>query len=310
MSIEDQYAAGSPLSVGLLTTFLNEAPIGTFKIDVLRRDRLHEPLVVDRVDFAALVDGDHRAVDDLLERRILAPQHDAVGFDRKRVRRDLIGARRFRGSHHAVEKDVVHHEGRRPIGFDHQEGLGMILGVEDIHPEILLRVDLGDLLDVGRARGRHDGLALEVIDRLEADGFLRHEPVGGDEMRDRERHLLLPLEIVRGRAAFQIDRSVGDQRNAHRRCHRVEVHLELVQPQLLLHGVDDPVAEVHGVADGLLLVVVIGKRNREFAVGERDRAGLLDFLQRSFQRRRGWIRLCRDRRRNGGAERDEGRCRP
>jgi hypothetical protein len=32
MSIEDQYAAGSPLSVGLLTTFLKEAPIGRFKL--------------------------------------------------------------------------------------------------------------------------------------------------------------------------------------------------------------------------------------------------------------------------------------
>ena len=32
VSIAYQYAAGSPLSVGLPTTFLNAAPIGTFKL--------------------------------------------------------------------------------------------------------------------------------------------------------------------------------------------------------------------------------------------------------------------------------------
>src|SRR5262245_61670068 len=51
------------------------------QIDVLGRDRLREPLVVDRVDLAAFVYGDHRTVDDLLEGRIVAPQHDGVGLD-------------------------------------------------------------------------------------------------------------------------------------------------------------------------------------------------------------------------------------
>ena len=40
-------------------------------------------------------------------------------------------------------------------------------------------------------------------------------------------------------------------------------------------------AEVHGVADGLLLVVVVGERHRGLAVAERDRAGVLDLLERA-----------------------------
>ena len=52
----------------------------------------------------------------------------------------------------------------------------MILGVQNIHSEIPLRVDLDDLLDVGRARGRHHGLPLEIIDRFQVvRRFLGHE---------------------------------------------------------------------------------------------------------------------------------------
>src|SRR5437879_7715007 len=46
---------------------------------------LEEPLVVDRIDLAALVDRGHGAVDHFLERRIVAPQHDPVRLDRQRV---------------------------------------------------------------------------------------------------------------------------------------------------------------------------------------------------------------------------------
>src|SRR5262245_35160886 len=42
------------------------------EIDALGRDRLEEPLVVDRVDLAALVDVAHGAIDHLLEGRIVA----------------------------------------------------------------------------------------------------------------------------------------------------------------------------------------------------------------------------------------------
>jgi hypothetical protein len=84
-----------------------------------------------------------------------------------------------------------------------------------------LRVDLRDLLDVGRAGSRDDGLAFEVIDRLELRRKLRDEAVGGDKMRDGEGYLLLAVEIVGGGAAFEINRAICHQRNARRRGDRI-----------------------------------------------------------------------------------------
>src|SRR5262245_43503362 len=57
---------------GIADDLLERSTHRHVQVDVLRRDRLHEPLVVDRVDLAALVDGDHRTVDDLLEARVVA----------------------------------------------------------------------------------------------------------------------------------------------------------------------------------------------------------------------------------------------
>ena len=111
----------------------------------------------------------------------------------------------------------------------------MILGGQDVEVEPLLRADLGDLLDVGGARRRHDGLALEIVDGLQVGGLLRHEAVGGDEMGDGEGDLLLPLEIVGGRAAFEIDGAVGHQRDARGRGDRIELGVELVELELALH---------------------------------------------------------------------------
>ena len=55
----------------------------------------------------------------------------------------------------------------------------------------------------------------------------------------------------------------------------------LSELEVRLHRIDDLVAEVHGVADDLLLVVIVGERNRGFAVADCDRAGILDFLERA-----------------------------
>ena len=46
-------------------------------------------------------------------------------------------------------------------------------------------------------------------------------------------------------------------------------------------------AEVHRVADGLLVVVVVGERNRRVAVADGDGAALLDLLDGLGIRRRG-----------------------
>jgi hypothetical protein len=55
-------------------------------------------------------------------------------------------------------------------------------------------------------------------------------------------------------------------------------------PQLGLDRIDDFQAQVHGIADRPLLVVVIGKRDRGVAVADRDRAAVLDFRERAFLR--------------------------
>src|SRR6202011_6158980 len=83
-----------------------------------------------------------------------------------------------------------------------------------------------------------------------------------------------------GRTAFEVDGTVGQQWNAGRRRHRIKLDLELVEIELLFHGVDDLVTDVNRKADRLLTVVQIGKRNRRVAVAKGDRAGFLDVLQR------------------------------
>ena len=95
-------------------------------------------------------------------------------------------------------------------GLHHLEGLGVAVGRDDVHAEVLRGVDLGDLLDVGRARGRDDRLALEVVERLDVRRLLGDPAVGGHEVRDREADLLLALEVVGGRAALEVDGAVGD----------------------------------------------------------------------------------------------------
>ena len=60
----------------------------------------------------------------------------------------------------------------------------------------------------------------------------------------------------------------------------VRFDLELVELELLLHGVDDFVTDVHRKPDRLLVVVQIGKWNRRVAIAKGDRAGFLDFPQR------------------------------
>src|SRR5262249_4107315 len=150
------------------------------------------------------------------------------------------------------------------------------------------------------------GLAAQVVYRLQVCRFLRDETVGGDEVRDREPNLLLPFGIVGGRAAFEVDGAIRDQRNAGSRGDRIELDLQLVELELALHRVDDPVAEIHRIADDLLLVVVIGERHGRFAMSQRDRAGVLDLLERAGEflgeRRSGGQRCRRKRRKQGYAQ--------
>src|SRR5262249_37078702 len=52
------------------------------EIDVPWRNRLQEPLIVDLVDLAALVDTGHGVIDHFLEGRVVLAQHDAVRLNR------------------------------------------------------------------------------------------------------------------------------------------------------------------------------------------------------------------------------------
>ena len=66
----------------------------------------------------------------------------------------------------------------------------------------------------GRAGRERNGLAVEVVDRLDA---ARLPDSCGDlnaEVAHREGSFLLALQRIRGRAAFDVDGTVLDERNA------------------------------------------------------------------------------------------------
>src|SRR5262245_19333379 len=100
-------------------------------------------------------------------------------------------------------------------------------------------------------------------------------------MRDRERHLLLSLEIIGGRTAFEVHGAVRDQRDTRRRSDRVELGFERGEFERAFHPIDDARAQIHGIAYHLLLIVVVGKRHRGLAVAESDGARILDLLERA-----------------------------
>jgi len=67
-------------------------------------------------------------------------------------------------------------------------------------------------------------------------------------------------QVVRRRAAFEVDRAVRHQRDAFAEGHELVLDVELGHLELGLHRVDDPQAQLDRVADRLLLVVVVRER--------------------------------------------------
>ena len=159
----------------------------------------------------------------------------------------------------------------------------MILRSKDVETEAFLSADLGNLLDIRRSRRRYDGFAFKIVDRLEISRLFGHEAVGGNEMRNGEGDLLLPIEIVCGGAALEIDGAVRDQRNTGGRGDWIELHLQLVELELGFDRIHDAIAEIHGIAHDLLLIVIVGEWHRGFAVTQGDGAGLLDLLERACE---------------------------
>src|SRR5688572_12502714 len=64
------------LVVRIAERVLDPLRLGEVQVDVARRNRAGEPLRVDLVDLARLVHRGERAIDDRLELRVLATQHD------------------------------------------------------------------------------------------------------------------------------------------------------------------------------------------------------------------------------------------
>ncbi len=153
-----------------------------------------------------------------------------------------------------------------PVGLDHQERLGDVLGIHHGDAERTGSVGLVELRDVGRARDRDDGLALEVVDLIELQRLLGHEAACREEMRVGEGHLLLTIGVVGRRAAFEIDGAVRHQRNAAGRGDDALIDLELVQLELGLDLIDDLHADVDCVADDLLLVVDVAEGHGTVAI--------------------------------------------
>src|SRR3970282_1572011 len=103
----------------------------------------------------------------------------------------------------------------------------VVLRRGDVHAQIPFGVLFSRPLDVGGAGGRDDGLAFEIVERFDVRLFLRDVAVGGHEVRSGEPYLLLALEVVGGRTAFEVDGAVRHQRDARGGGHRIALCVDL-----------------------------------------------------------------------------------
>ncbi len=159
----------------------------------------------------------------------------------------------------------------------------MVIGRNDVDAQILLHVELGDELERRGAGCRDDRLAAQVFERFEAAGNLAHETRRNHVVGDREADLGLTVGGVRRRTAFEVDGAVGQERNAGRGRDGDELNVEFVHPEMSLYRVGDLIADVHRIADHVLLVVVIGEWQRGVAVADNQLAGFLNLGQSSGQ---------------------------
>ena len=106
----------------------------------------------------------------------------------------------------------------------------------------------------GRYRDGFPAQIVRVLDLIIGAGNpfeLRHEESIGKS------DLGLSTGHVGGRAAFDVDRPVGDEREAGRRCDRIVFDGEIGQAQLRLHRVHDVLAQFNGEPDWLQVVVQV-----------------------------------------------------
>src|SRR4030095_4861063 len=104
-----------------------------------------------------------------------------------------------------------------------------------------------------------------------------------DEGHVTEIDLLLARERVRRRAALQVDGAADHRLDARVDGDRHPLHVELLQAELLLHGRRDALAEIDRVAGGRAVTALERERHGLLPVAERDRAAVLDLLQRALE---------------------------
>ncbi len=158
----------------------------------------------------------------------------------------------------------------------------MVLGGDDVHAHLLVRVHGLEQALGGGAGGGHHVLALEVVEVLDVGGLLRQQAGADLEDADGEVDLLLALFVVGGGAALDVHGAVLHQRDAGLRGDQVIADLQLGEVEFLLHRLDHFQLQVVGVADRLArLGAEVGEGNRSVTVTEGDGAGFLDLLQRA-----------------------------
>ena len=247
------------------------------------RDVAHKPLVVDVLDFARAEQAGKRAVDDQAHGRIVARQHQGIGVERQEPADDFVRSRVLGFRDQAEQQDVVGGISVDTVGFQRQKSLGVILHTQDLD---VLDAELFDaFLDrafVGGALRQSDRLSGQIFDFLDPGALFGEDFGAGDEGRVGVVDLLLTGQVVGGRAAFDVDVAVCDERNAGLRRDRNELDIEF-HAEFRLNGFHGLHAQIHGIADRLAFRAYVGEGHRRFAVTEDDRAGFLDFGQRAVK---------------------------
>ncbi len=98
-------------------------------------------------------------------------------------------------------------------------------------------------------------------------------------MRVGERHLPLPVRIVGGGRAYEINRPIHHEWNAIGGSDRERFDAHIGNVDFALHRVDDPHADIDGISNRLLVTVEIAEGHRGFLNAENDPVGLLDLLE-------------------------------
>src|SRR5215471_4535496 len=156
----------------------------------------------------------------------------------------------------------------------------------DCHPDCIIALEAvrmrpGEI----EPRTRRWKKCVTLLDSKSPIQGLRHHQLGARDKEDRrEGDFLATLDIGCGRAAFEINLARRHLLQTIVRRHRGKRDLDLHAVEFGGYVLHDLAAKVDRVPDRLLPAIEIGEGQRAFAVAERDRAAVLDLLQRSRER--------------------------